>query len=86
MKRAKMRLHKNYFKILILYKWRHKNENSRKKVTCNIDVPRESYAKQLTSGKHLENIGQDEMIIPDWLFQKHKEILKRYRDNITLKL
>ena len=35
---------------------------------CNIDVHRASHAKNLRSKKHLENVRQDDMIIPDWLF------------------
>ena len=40
--------------------------NSRKCEICNVDVHRASYMKHLRSKKHLEN----EMIIPDWLFQE----------------
>ena len=69
--------------------------NSRKWGTCNIDVHGASYVKHLRSKKHLENIKQNEMIIPEWLVQKPienkiKEIynpksLKQIaRDNIKL--
>ena len=47
--------------------------NSRKREVCNIDVHRASYVKHLTSKKHLENIKQNEMIIPEWLFQEPVE-------------
>ena len=62
---------------------------------CNVDVHRASFVKHLRSKKHLENIKQNEMIIPDWLFQEPVEtkINKIYnpkslkqlaRDNIRL--
>ena len=37
---------------------------------CNIYVHRASYAKQLRSKIHLENIKQTERIIPERLFQE----------------
>ena len=53
--------------------------NSRKREICNIDVHRASYVKQLRSKKHLENIKQNEMIIPEWLFQEPIENkIKKY--------
>ena len=69
--------------------------NSRKCEICNIDVHRASYVKHLRSKKHLEKIKQNEMIIPEWLFQEpiENEIGKIYnpkslkqiaRDNIRL--
>ena len=42
--------------------------NSRRCDICNVDIHRASYVKHLKSKKHLENIKQNEMIIPDWLF------------------
>ena len=47
--------------------------NSLKCDVCNIDVHRASYVKQLRSKKHLENIKQNQMIIPEWLFQEPVE-------------
>ena len=44
--------------------------NSRKCDLCNVDVHRASYMKYLRSKKHLENINQNEMIIPEWLFKE----------------
>ena len=44
--------------------------NSRKCEICNVDVHRASYNKHLRSKKHLENIKQNEMIIPEWLFRE----------------
>ena len=44
--------------------------NSRKREICNVDVHRASYVKHLRSKKHIENIKQNEMIIPDWLFKE----------------
>ena len=47
--------------------------NSRKCEICNIDVHRASYMKHLRSKKHIENIKQNEMIIPEWLFRENNE-------------
>ena len=47
--------------------------NSRKCEICNVDVHRASYAKHLRSKTHLENIKQNEMIIPEWLFREPVE-------------
>ena len=44
--------------------------NSRKWEICNVDVHRASYIKHLRSKKHLENIKQNNMIIPEWLIQE----------------
>ena len=45
-------------------------ENSHRCDISNIDVQRASYAKHLTSKKHLENIKQGHLIILEWLFQE----------------
>ena len=69
--------------------------NRRKCDICNIDDHRASYVKHLKSKKHLENAKQNELIIPEWLFQEPVEnkINKIYnpksfkqiaRDNIKL--
>ena len=69
--------------------------NSRKCEICNVDVHRASYVKHLRSKKHLENIKQNEMIIPEGLFSEpiENKIKKAYspkslkqiaRDNIKL--
>ena len=69
--------------------------NSRKCDVCNIDVHRASYMKHTRSKKHFENMKQNEMIIPEWLFQEpiENKIKKIYkprslkqlaRDNIRL--
>ena len=47
--------------------------NSRRCDNCNVDVHRASYAKHLRSKKHLENVMQNDMIIPEWLFQEPVE-------------
>ena len=44
--------------------------NSRKCEICNVDVHRVSYMKHLRSKKHLENMKQNDMIIPECLFQE----------------
>ena len=69
--------------------------NSRKCEICNVDVHRASYMKHLRSKKHLENMKQNEMIIPEWLFQESienkirnlynpKPLRQLARDNIRL--
>ena len=47
--------------------------NSSKCDVCNIDVHRASYVKHLRSRQHLENEKQNEMIIPELLFQEPNE-------------
>ena len=64
-------------------------ENSRTCETCNVNNHRASYVKHLRSEKHLENIKQNDMIIPNWLFEQEqtpvrKKILKLYNPE-TLK-
>ena len=44
--------------------------NSRKCEFCNVDVHRASMQKHLRSKKRLENLKQNEMIIPEWLFKE----------------
>ena len=46
---------------------------SRKCGICNVDVHRASCSKHLRNTNHLENIKQNEMIIPEWLFQEPVE-------------
>ena len=43
--------------------------NSRKCDVCNVIVHRASYVKHFRSTKHLEKEKQNEMIIPEWLFE-----------------
>ena len=64
-------------------------ENSRLCNVCNVNVHRASFVKHLRSKKHLENIEQNEMIIPEWLFKQEqtpirKKIQKVYKPK-TLK-
>ena len=69
--------------------------NSRKCGICNVDVHRASYVKHLRIKKHLKNTKENEMIIPEWLFQepfenkikniyKPKPLTQTARDNIRL--
>ena len=53
---------------------------NRKCDVCDVDVHRASYAKHLRSKYHLENVKQNEVIIPEWLFQEpiENEIKKFY--------
>ena len=43
--------------------------NSRRCDICNVDIHRASYMKHTRSKKHLENMKQNDMIIPEWLFK-----------------
>ena len=52
-------------------------ENSRTCEVCNVNVHRASFVKHLRSKKHLENIEQNEMIIPDWLFKQEQTPIKK---------
>ena len=52
-------------------------ENSRTCEVCNVNVHRASFVKHLRSKKHLENIEQNEMIIPDWLFKEERPPIKK---------
>ena len=51
-------------------------EISRRCDICNKDVLRASYAKRLRSKKHLENIRQDEIFIPEWFFKDEYKPIK----------
>ena len=57
--------------------------NSRKCDVCKIDVHRASYQKHLRSIKHLKKIKQNELIIPDCIFQEPIE--NKIKKHITLK-
>ena len=46
---------------------------SRKCEVCNVDVHRASYIKHLRIKKHIENMKQNEMIIPEWFFSEPVE-------------
>ena len=52
-------------------------ENSRTCEVCNINVHRASMQKHLRSKKHLENIKQSEMIIPEWFFKEERSPIKK---------
>ena len=52
-------------------------ENSRTCEICNVNVHRASMQKLLRSKKHLKNIEQNEMIIPEWLFKQEKAPIKK---------
>ena len=51
--------------------------NSRSCDVCNVNVHRASFAKHLRSKKHLENVIQNEMIIPEWFFKEEKSPIKK---------
>ena len=52
-------------------------ENSRICEICNVNVHRASFVKHLRSKKHLENIEQNEMIIPEWSFKQEQTPSKK---------
>ena len=52
-------------------------ENRRTCDICNIDVHRASFVKHLRSKKHIENVEQNEMIIPEWFFREEKTPIKK---------
>ena len=52
-------------------------ENSRTCEICNVIVHRASFEKPLRSKKLFENIEQNEMIIPDWLFNEERSPFKK---------
>ena len=54
--------------------------NGRKCETGNVVVHKESYAKHMRIKKHIENEKQNEIIIPEWLFQEpiENKIKKTY--------
>ena len=52
-------------------------ENSRTCEICNVNAHRASFVKHLRSKKHLKNIKQNEMIIPEWLFKKERSPIKK---------
>ena len=52
-------------------------ENSRICEICNVNVHRASMQKHLKSKKHLENVEQNEKIIPEWFFKEEKSPIKK---------
>ena len=69
--------------------------NSRKCEICNVDVHGASFVKHLRSKKHSVDMKQNDLIIPEWLFQElvENKVKKIYnpkslkqlaRDNIKL--
>ena len=52
-------------------------ENSRTCESCNVSVHRASISKHLTSKKLLQNIKQNEMIIPERLFKEEQTSIKK---------
>ena len=52
-------------------------ENSRTGDVCNVNVHRASFAKHLRNEKYLENVIQNEMIIPKWFFKEEKTPIKK---------
>ena len=52
-------------------------ENSHTCEICNVIVHRATMQKYLRSKNHLENIKQNEMIIPEWLFKQEQTPIKK---------
>ena len=52
-------------------------ENSRRCGNCNTDVHRAPYAKDLRSKKHLKNVRQYDIFIPEWLFKEAQSPLRK---------
>ena len=52
-------------------------ENSHACKICNVNVHRASMQKHLRGKKHLENMIQNEMIIPEWFFKEEKSPIKK---------
>ena len=52
-------------------------ENSRTCEVCNVNFHRPSFVKHLRSKKHLENMIQNEMIIPEWFFKEERSPIKK---------
>ena len=52
-------------------------ENNRTCEVCNVNVHRASFVKHLRSKIHLENIEQNKMIIPEWLFKEEQAPFKK---------
>ena len=52
-------------------------ENSRRCDICNIEIQGASYKKHLSSKKHLENMRENAMIIPERLFTEEQSPIKK---------
>ena len=52
-------------------------ENNHTCEICNVNVHRVSFVKHLRSKNHLENMIQNEMIIPEWFFKEEKSTIKK---------
>ena len=57
-------------------------ENSRICEVCNVNFHRASFVKHLRSKKYLENIEQNEMIIPEWLFKQEQTPIKKKKPKV----
>ena len=59
-------------------------ENSRTCEVCIVNVHRAPFVKHMRSKKHLENIEQIEMIIPDWLFKEEQAPIRKQIEYIYI--
>ena len=51
--------------------------NGRTCEICNVKVHRASMQKHLGSIKHLENMKQNDLIIPEWLFKEEQTLIEK---------
>ena len=51
---------------------------------CKVIVHRASFVKHLKSKRHLENIIQNEIIIPEWLFKEEQAPIKKQIKKYTI--
>ena len=52
-------------------------DNRRLCEVCSVNGHRASFAKHLRSKKHLENLEQNELIIPEWFFKEEESPIKK---------
>ena len=57
-------------------------ENSRTFEVCNVIVHRAPFVKHLRSRKQIENLKQNEKIIPEWLFKEEQAPIKKQTKKI----
>ena len=56
---------------------RRKMENSRTCEICNVNVHRASMQKHLRSESYSENIKQNKMFIPEWLYKQEQTHIRK---------
>ena len=61
-------------------------ENSRTCEICKVDVHRASMQKHFRSKNHLDNVKENEMIIPEWLFKEEQSPINKKIQNKRYKI